>query len=95
MQFIGIPSLHLNPEKEQENLRNLVRAREDALEDQQRACHRLAQFILRHGWRYPDGKNKAQGHLWIMAAIHSAEAVRGNLECLRLPPLCSALSDEV
>jgi hypothetical protein len=34
----------------------------------------------------------------ILAAIHSAEAIRGILECLGLPsrasPICSALRDE-
>ena len=54
------------PQKEQESLRDLVRAREDALEDQQRARHRLARFLMRRGWRYRDGKNWSQGHLrWV------------------------------
>jgi transposase len=54
------------PQKEQESLRDLVRGREDALEDQQRARHRLARFLMRRGWRYREGKNWSQGHLrWI------------------------------
>src|SRR3974390_2062762 len=54
------------PEKEQESLRDLVRAREDALEDQQRARHRLARFLMRRGLRYRAGKNWTAGHLkWI------------------------------
>ena len=54
------------PEKEQESLRDLVRAREDALEDQQRARHRLARFLMRRGIKYPEGKNWSLGHLkWI------------------------------
>jgi len=54
------------PQNEQESLRDLVRAREDALEDQQRARHRLARFLMRRGWKYRDGRNWSQGHLrWI------------------------------
>jgi transposase len=54
------------PEKEQESLRDLIRAREDALEDQQRARHRLARFLMRRGLKYPAGKNWSMGHLkWI------------------------------
>jgi len=54
------------PEKEQESLRDLVRAREDALEDQQRARHRLARFLLRRGLKYRIGKAWTRGHLqWI------------------------------
>ena len=54
------------PEKEQESLRDLIRAREDALENQQRARHRLLRFLMRRGKRYGIGKNWSQGHLrWI------------------------------
>jgi transposase len=54
------------PQNEQESLRDLLRAREDALEDQLRARHRLARFLMRRGWRYGDGKNWSQGHLrWV------------------------------
>lgn len=54
------------PVKEQESLRDLMRSREDALEDQQRARHRLARFLMRRGLRYREGKNWSLGHLkWI------------------------------
>lgn len=54
------------PGKEQESLRDLMRAREDALEDQQRARHRLSRFLLRHGLKYRTGKAWSGGHLqWI------------------------------
>ncbi len=54
------------PQNEQESLRDLVRAREDALEDQQRARHRLARFLMRRGLRYREGKSWTPGHLrWI------------------------------
>lgn len=54
------------PGKEQESLRDLMRAREDAMEDQKRAQHRLARFLMRRGFKYPSGKNWSAGHLrWI------------------------------
>jgi transposase len=54
------------PEKEQESLRDLIRAREDALENQQRARHRLLRFLMRRGLRYGLGKNWSLGHMkWI------------------------------
>src|SRR5512140_349420 len=54
------------PQREQESLRDLVGGREDALEDQQRARHRLARFLMRRGLKYPAGKHWSLGHLkWI------------------------------
>jgi transposase len=54
------------PEQEQESMRDLIRAREDALENQQRARHRLLRFLMRRGIRYGVGKNWSLGHLkWI------------------------------
>ena len=54
------------PQNEQESLRDLMRGREDALEDQLRARHRLARFLMRRGWKYRLGKNWSKGHLqWI------------------------------
>jgi len=54
------------PEKEQESLRDLLRAREDAMEDQQRARHRLSRMLLRRGLKYRTGKAWSLGHLrWI------------------------------
>ena len=42
------------PTPEHEALRDLVRAREDAKQDQLRARHRLSKFLCRHGMRPPD-----------------------------------------
>jgi transposase len=54
------------PQRDQESLRDLVRGREDALENQQRARHRLARFLMRRGLKYPAGKHWSLGHLkWI------------------------------
>ncbi len=56
------------PAKEQESLRDLVRGREDALENQLRARHRLVRFLLRRGLKYREGKAWTRGHLqWIKA----------------------------
>jgi transposase len=44
------------PDGAHEALRDLVRARETAREDQLRARNRLSKFLLRHGRRAPDGK---------------------------------------
>jgi len=54
------------PKEEQEALRDLMRAREDALEDLQRMRHRLGGFLLRRGLRYRAGKAWTAGHLkWL------------------------------
>lgn len=46
------------PTPEDEALRDLVRCREDAKEDQLRAKHRLAKFLLRNNIKQPAGVNK-------------------------------------
>ena len=46
------------PTEEDEALRDLVRAREDAKEDELRAKHRLTKFLLRHEVRPPAGVGK-------------------------------------
>jgi transposase len=43
------------PDREQEALRDLVRARQAAKDDQRRARHRLSKFLLRHNVRRPAG----------------------------------------
>ena len=60
------------PDAAHEALRDLVRAREDAREDQQRARQRLGKFLLRHGSRPPQGikKNWTQKHMtWIKSQV--------------------------
>ena len=61
------------PDAAHEALRDLVRAREDAREDQQRARQRLGKFLLRHGWQPPQDikKNWTQKHMtWIKSQVH-------------------------
>jgi len=73
------------PEKEQESLRDLLRAREDALEDQQRARHRLARMLLRRGLKYRTGKAWTRGHLqWIGAVRFEDERDQMVLDEYRL-----------
>src|SRR3979411_62281 len=60
------------PNEEHEALRDLVRAREAAKQDQLRARHRLSKFLLRHGPRAPAGvKAWTQKHeQWIKGQVH-------------------------
>ena len=67
------------PDEEHEALRDLVRAREDAKQDQQRKRHQLGKFLLRLGYRPPKGvKAWTQRH-------------RRWLEQLELPQLAQEL----
>lgn len=61
------------PDAAHEALRDLVRAREDAKQDQHRARHRLSKFLLRHGQRPPEDVKKSwtQKYLtWIKEQVH-------------------------
>ena len=61
------------PDAEHEALRDLVRAREDARQDQHRARHRLSKFLLRHGRRPPEEvrKNWTLKYMtWIQEQVH-------------------------
>ena len=49
------------PEEGSEALRDLVRAREAAKQDQMRARHRLSKFLLRSGQRPPTGSKLRNG----------------------------------
>jgi transposase len=65
------------PDPAHEALRDLVRAREDAKQDQQRARQRLGKFLLRHGWRPPQEikKNWTNKHMdWIKRRVHFEQA---------------------
>jgi transposase len=62
------------PDTEQEAVRDLVRAREDAVEDVRRKRHHLSKFLLRHGYRYHDGEQWTQGHSKWMKGIQFENA---------------------
>src|ERR1043166_7408874 len=60
------------PHAAHEALRDLVRTREDAREDQQRARQRLGKYLLRHGCQPPPDikKNWTQKHMdWIKRQV--------------------------
>jgi len=55
------------PGEAQEAVRDVIRAREDAVEDVRRKRHQLGKFLLRHGHRYRDGKQWTLGHMkWML-----------------------------
>jgi transposase len=60
------------PDAVHEALRDLIRARWAAKRDQLRARHRLSKFLLRQGWRAPEGTNAwTDKHLqWIRSQVH-------------------------
>jgi transposase len=51
------------PEPTDEAIRDLCRARTDAVDDLRRSRHRLKAFLLRHGYRYTGKSNWTQAHL--------------------------------
>jgi transposase len=54
------------PTPEEEAVRDLTRAREDAKQDQTRARHRLSKFLLRHGEVFREGNQwTTRHHLWL------------------------------
>ena len=67
------------PTEEDEAVRDLCRAREDAHEDLVRCRHRLSKFLLRRGRQWLDGKKAwSQGHrLWLrnLRFEHAADQV--------------------
>jgi transposase len=68
-----------SPTPEDEAVRDLCRAREDAHEDLVRCRHRLSKMLLRRGWAWTGGKKAwGQGHrLWLrsLRLEHQADQV--------------------
>jgi transposase len=61
------------PDAAHEALRDLVRTREDAKQDQQRARQRLGKFLLRHGFKPPTAiktKWTQRYMVWLKAHVH-------------------------
>ena len=74
------------PTPDQEAVRDLCRAREDAVADRMRARHRLAKLLLRRGIAY-DGRNWTQRHRrWLLTLRfeHPAAQAKGSSELVRL-----------
>jgi transposase len=51
------------PDPTDEAIRDLCRARTDAVDDRRRACHRLKAFLLRHGFRYTGKSSWTPAHM--------------------------------
>jgi transposase len=84
------------PTLEEEAVRDLCRARDDAREDLQRGRHRLGKLLLRRGLHYSGGRNWTQGHRrWIdgLTWAQPAERVVVDDYQLAIEQLESRLSD--
>jgi transposase len=71
----GLLTVVRPPTSDEEAVRDLCRARDDAREDLQRCRHRLGKLLLRRGLHYP-GRNWTRGHRQWMATLtwtHAAE----------------------
>jgi len=70
------------PTEEDEAVRDLCRAREDAHGDLVRGRHRVSKLLLRHGWTWSGGKKAwGQGHrLWLRSLRFEHEADQWVLE---------------
>jgi len=56
------------PTEEEESVRDLMRCREDLVEDLTRERHRLLKFLLRHGRAWREGRNWTDRHwVWLRA----------------------------
>jgi len=66
------------PTPEEESIRDLCRAREDAKEDQLRSRHRLVKMLLRRGILWPPGRNSwTQAHReWLRGLVFERESDR-------------------
>ena len=66
----GMLTLICVPDRRQESVRDLLRARDDARKNVLSARHRLSKFLLRQGRRYRDGANWASGHWqWLRSQV--------------------------
>lgn len=73
-----LTSIHI-PTEDDEALRDLVRCREDAVQDQLRAKHRLSKILLRHEIRQPPGMKawSAKHRAWL-------DTLKFDRSCLRI-----------
>lgn len=60
------------PDEADEAIRDLVRAREDAVREQRNARHRLKALLLRHGIRYAGRANWSAAHLRYLSGLKLA-----------------------
>src|SRR4030095_3570172 len=77
----GLLTEVIPPTEEQEVVRDLVRARESAKDDQKRARHRLQKFLLRRGLVYREGRAWTDKHMaWIRRLRFERFAERSTFE---------------
>ncbi len=80
----GLLTVVQPPTPEDEAVRDLARARDDAREDLQRCRHRLGKLLLRRGLHYP-GKNWTQAHRrWVDSLTWAHPAERAVVEDYQL-----------
>jgi transposase len=72
------------PDAKHEAIRDLVRAREAAKEDQLRAKHRLGKYLLRYGLRAPEGKRAWTAEWWQWARGLKLEHAEQNITLIEL-----------
>lgn len=69
------------PTPQEESARDLVRAREDVLEDRLRHRHRLLKFLLRHGRVFEEGHHWTNAHeAWIKRQVFDLPFLRNAFE---------------
>lgn len=69
------------PEVTDEAMRDLCRARSDAVDDRHRAKRRLKSFLLIHGYRYPGRANWGPSHMaWLRELVLPHPAMKAILE---------------
>jgi transposase len=78
LTVVRVPSL------EEEASRDIVRVREDAVQDRLRAQHRLVKFLLRQGCVFREGKTGTTAwHLWIKSQKFEIFALQKSYEAYR------------
>jgi transposase len=63
-----LTAIHV-PDETDEAIRDLTRARLDAVADRTRARNRLKGFLLRHGYRYPGTANWSEAHMRYLRTV--------------------------
>ena len=77
----GLLTEVIPPTEDEEVVRDLVRAREDAKDDHTRARHRLQKFLLRRGLVYREGKSWTNKHdAWLRRLRFERPAERSTFE---------------
>jgi transposase len=78
-----LTAIHV-PDEADEAIRDITRARADAVADHTRARHRLKGFLLRNGYRYPGAANWSEAHMRYLRSLSLPSAIHKAVleECL-------------